>query len=64
MLFKTIFIFTAIAVLVMFLIGISFVAGNGYYVFQIFDGYAASLPLLIVAFFQCIAVAWIYGNDR
>ncbi|XP_028405512.1 sodium-dependent neutral amino acid transporter B(0)AT2-like [Dendronephthya gigantea] len=55
---------TAIVVVVMLLIGIAFIAGNGFYVFQIFDGYAASLPLLIVAFFQCIAVAWIYGNDR
>lgn len=62
---KDVFIvFLAIAVIVMLVIGISFVAGNGYYVFQIFDGYAASLPLLIVAFFQCIAVAWVYGNDR
>jgi SNF family Na+-dependent transporter len=48
----------------MLLIGIAFVAGNGFYVFQIFDGYSVSLPLLIVAFFQCIAVAWVYGNDR
>lgn len=57
-------LFTAILAVVLFVIGIAFVAGNGYYVFQIFDGYSVSLPLLLIAFFQCIAVAWVYGNDR
>ena len=57
-------VFTAIVGVVMLIIGVAFVAGNGYYVFQIFDGYSVSLPLLLVAFFQCIAVAWVYGNDR
>ncbi|XP_046853323.1 sodium- and chloride-dependent GABA transporter 1-like [Xenia sp. Carnegie-2017] len=55
---------TAIVVIILFVIGIAFVAGNGYYVFQIFDGYAASFPLLIIAFFQCIGVSWIYGNNK
>jgi SNF family Na+-dependent transporter len=62
-LFKCFIVFTAILAAVLFLIGIAFVAGNGFYVFQIFDA-AVSLPLLIIAFFQCIAVAWVYGNDR
>ena len=32
------------------------------YIFQIFDHYAVSLILLLVALFECIAVAWIYGK--
>jgi hypothetical protein len=34
------------------------------YVFQLFDYYAASgVCLLWVAFFECIAVAWVYGKS-
>nr|XP_033781834.1 sodium- and chloride-dependent taurine transporter isoform X2 [Geotrypetes seraphini] len=38
---------------------------GGMYVFQLFEYYAASgFCLLWVAFFECIAVAWIYGADK
>ena len=40
------------------------VAGNGFYIFQIFDDYAAGIALLVIALFQCIGVAWVYGNER
>lgn len=31
------------------------------YVFQLFDYYSASRIVLVVAFFECIVVAYIYG---
>ncbi|XP_066936637.1 sodium-dependent neutral amino acid transporter B(0)AT3-like isoform X1 [Clytia hemisphaerica] len=57
-------VFTAIFAFVMFLIGLCLVAGNGFYIFQIFDDFSVSLPLLFIAFFQCIGVTWIYGSDN
>lgn len=37
---------------------------GGMYIFQLFDYYAASgVCLLWVAFFECIAVAWVYGES-
>jgi len=57
-------IFTAFVAICMLLIGLSLVAGNGFYIFQIFDNYAVGLPLLLIAFFQCVGVTWIYGSDN
>ena len=33
------------------------------YVFQLFDYYSGSRIILLIALFQCIAVAWLYGNS-
>jgi len=48
----------------MMLIGISLVTRSGFYVFQIFDDYSVSLGLLFIAFFQVVAVSWVYGTDK
>ena len=51
-------------VFVMFLIGISMVTGPGYYIFQIFDEYSVTIPLLVIALAQCIAVGWVHGSGK
>lgn len=58
-------IFIAIVCILSYLLGLTMVTEGGMYVFQLFDYYAASgVCLLWVAFFECIAVAWVYGADK
>ncbi|KAJ8371511.1 hypothetical protein AAFF_G00307900 [Aldrovandia affinis] len=58
-------IFIAIVCVLSYLLGLTMVTKGGMYVFQLFDYYAASgVCLLWVAFFECIAVAWVYGVDN
>jgi len=45
-------------------IGQMFTLRSGMYLLDIFDTYAGTLPLLMIAFFETIAVAWIYGIDK
>ncbi|XP_074138978.1 sodium- and chloride-dependent taurine transporter [Sminthopsis crassicaudata] len=58
-------IFIGLVCIVSYFLGLTMVTEGGMYVFQLFDYYAASgVCLLWVAFFECIAIAWIYGADR
>uniref|UniRef100_A0A3Q3M7T1 Transporter n=1 Tax=Mastacembelus armatus TaxID=205130 RepID=A0A3Q3M7T1_9TELE len=58
-------IFIAVMCFISYLLGLAMVTKGGMYVFQLFDYYAASgVCLLWVAFFECIAVAWVYGVDN
>ena len=41
-----------------------FTHGAGNYVFTLFDDFAGNVPLLIIAFFECIAVSYVYGVNR
>ncbi|KAJ8264810.1 hypothetical protein COCON_G00139090 [Conger conger] len=57
--------FIAALCLTSYLLGLAMVTKGGMYVFQLFDYYAASgVCLLWVAFFECVAVAWVYGADN
>ncbi|KAK3600002.1 hypothetical protein CHS0354_012662 [Potamilus streckersoni] len=40
------------------------VSEGGMYVFQLFDFYSASRIILVVAFFECVVVAYLYGINR
>ncbi|XP_028405479.1 sodium-dependent neutral amino acid transporter B(0)AT1-like isoform X3 [Dendronephthya gigantea] len=56
--------FTGIVAIALMLCALPFLTGKGYYIFQTFDDWSGSLPLVVIALFQCIAVAWVYGNDK
>jgi len=45
-------------------IGLLFTQRSGKYYLEIFDGYAGTVPLLLIAFFETVAVVWIYGFDK
>ncbi|XP_060593907.1 sodium- and chloride-dependent GABA transporter 1-like [Ruditapes philippinarum] len=58
-------IFIGIICFLSYLVGLSCVTEGGMFMYQLFDFYAASgLCLLLLIFFECIAVSWGYGVNR
>ncbi|XP_007887826.1 sodium-dependent neutral amino acid transporter B(0)AT3 isoform X1 [Callorhinchus milii] len=57
-------VITGIICMVSFVIALTFTLASGNYWFEIFDTFAVSLPLLIIAFFEFIGVAYVYGMDK
>ncbi|ELT92206.1 hypothetical protein CAPTEDRAFT_221230 [Capitella teleta] len=57
-------VFIAVVCLCSFFVGLPMVTEGGIYVFLLFDYYAGSRIILLVAFFECFAVAYIYGATR
>eukprot|EP00041_Stephanoeca_diplocostata_P035337 m.1241998 g.1241998 ORF g.1241998 m.1241998 type:complete len:240 (-) comp24681_c0_seq37:418-1137(-) len=47
-----------------FVCGLIFTVNGGIYYFQLFDEFAAALPLLFITFMELVAVSWIYGVDN
>uniref|UniRef100_A0A8C9RQ25 Transporter n=1 Tax=Scleropages formosus TaxID=113540 RepID=A0A8C9RQ25_SCLFO len=55
---------TGLISLVSFLIALIFVQQSGNYWLALFDNFAGSIPLLIIAFCEMVAVVYLYGIDR
>lgn len=53
--------FAGITCLVSFLISLAFASTTGAYVFDLYDSYCANIPLLVIAFMECIAISYKYG---
>ncbi|XP_056140408.1 sodium- and chloride-dependent GABA transporter ine [Lampris incognitus] len=47
-----------------FVLGIPYVMQVGIYIFQLMDHYTAIISIMFLAFFEVIAVCWIYGVKR
>ncbi|XP_050992539.1 sodium-dependent neutral amino acid transporter B(0)AT1-like [Labeo rohita] len=57
-------LFTGLTCVVSFVAALVFVQSSGNYWLALFDGYAGSIPLLVIAFCEIIAVVYVYGIDR
>ncbi|XP_056331939.1 solute carrier family 6 member 19b [Danio aesculapii] len=57
-------IISGVTCLVCCLVGLIFVQGSGNYWLALFDSFAGSIPLLIIAFSEMIGVVYVYGIDR
>ncbi|XP_073443971.1 sodium-dependent neutral amino acid transporter B(0)AT3-like [Dendrobates tinctorius] len=55
---------TGLICLLSFAFSLIFTMGSGNYWLQIFDTFTGSLTLLVVVFFEVIAVTYVYGIDR
>jgi len=57
--------FMALGCFICYLIGLTMVTEGGMYLLQLFDFYGASgFTLLWTATWQCIGVAWVYGDEK
>uniref|UniRef100_A0A8C2C325 Transporter n=1 Tax=Cyprinus carpio TaxID=7962 RepID=A0A8C2C325_CYPCA len=57
-------VISGVTCLVCCLVGLIFVQGSGNYWLALFDSFAGSIPLLIIAFSEMIGVVYVYGIDR
>nr|XP_055023033.1 solute carrier family 6 member 19a, tandem duplicate 1 isoform X1 [Misgurnus anguillicaudatus] len=57
-------LFTGLTCLLSFTMALIFVQSSGNYWLALFDGFAGSIPLLVIALCEIIAVVYIYGIDR
>uniref|UniRef100_A0AAY4D927 Transporter n=1 Tax=Denticeps clupeoides TaxID=299321 RepID=A0AAY4D927_9TELE len=57
-------LFTGLICLLSFSVALIFTLGSGNYWLEIFNSYVGSIPLLIIAFFEIVAVVFIYGIRR
>ncbi|XP_048059377.1 sodium-dependent neutral amino acid transporter B(0)AT1-like [Megalobrama amblycephala] len=57
-------VYTGLVCFVSFGFAIIFAQGSGEYWLALFDSFAGSIPLLIIAFCEMMAVSYIYGIDR
>jgi len=49
---------------VSFLLGIPNITKGGIYFFQLMDYYTAAISLMYIAFFEVVAIVWVYGANR
>ncbi|XP_065914626.1 sodium- and chloride-dependent glycine transporter 2-like isoform X1 [Dysidea avara] len=54
----------AVVCIVLFIVSIPFVLGNGFYLFQMFDQFSGTIPLLFITICEYIGIVWVYGTHK
>lgn len=62
--FCVFFLLSGLTCLVSCIIGLIFAQSSGNYWLALFDNFAGSIPLLVIAFCEMFGVMYIYGVDR
>uniref|UniRef100_A0A0X3P7Z8 Sodium-and chloride-dependent betaine transporter n=1 Tax=Schistocephalus solidus TaxID=70667 RepID=A0A0X3P7Z8_SCHSO len=57
-------LFTAATCILCYFVGLLMVTNGGIYVFQLFDYYVGSRIILVVAFFECFVIGFIFGARK
>ncbi|KAG5865600.1 hypothetical protein JTB14_020734 [Gonioctena quinquepunctata] len=55
---------TAVVCLICFLVGIIFTTGAGEYWLSMFDSFAGTIGLVVVAFLEMVSVIYVYGHEK
>ncbi|XP_076325123.1 sodium-dependent neutral amino acid transporter B(0)AT1-like [Tachypleus tridentatus] len=55
---------TGLICLISFVLSMIFAHSAGNYVFTLYDDFSGNFPLLIIAFFECIGISYVYGLKR
>ncbi|XP_050396391.1 sodium-dependent neutral amino acid transporter B(0)AT1 [Patella vulgata] len=46
------------------IISLCFATNTGPYVFSLFDSFSANIPLLVIAFMECVSISYVYGLEQ
>lgn len=57
-------VFCVVVCFTCFISSLMFVTDAGYYVFNMFDGYACGVSLYFCLIMECIVIAWIFGIEK
>uniref|UniRef100_A0A914BVQ2 Uncharacterized protein n=1 Tax=Acrobeloides nanus TaxID=290746 RepID=A0A914BVQ2_9BILA len=51
-------------VLIFYILGVPLCTASGMYWIVLLETFAATWPLIIIAFFECMVISWVYGADN
>ncbi|XP_046360459.2 sodium- and chloride-dependent glycine transporter 2-like [Haliotis rufescens] len=51
-------------VILVFALGLPLTTSGGMYIYQLLDSHVAAVSLLLIAFLECVVIAWFYGIRR